>query len=167
MVAVTITTDDDEIAKTIEPQAPPPSDRLKAVETLTSKGVPTSVRIDPIIPFLNGNQERLVKTLASVGVKHITSSTYKVRADNWRRFSATAPSLSAKLATLYFDRGEKLCGNYFLPSALRLQLMSPVAALAKKFHMKFGTCRENLSGLNTAACDGSWLLATKKASELF
>src|SRR4030067_1963193 len=96
-VAVTITTDDDEIAKTIEPQAPPPSDRLKAIETLTSKGVPTSVRIDPIIPFLNDKQERLVKTLASVVVKHATSSTYKVRADNWRRFSAAMPSLSAKL----------------------------------------------------------------------
>ena len=166
MVAVTITTDDNEIAKTIEPQAPPPSDRLKAVETLTAKGVPTSVRIDPIIPFLNDKQERLVKTLASVGVKHVTSSTYKVRADNWRRFSAAVPSLSAKLATLYFDQGKKLGGNYFLPSTLRLQLMNSVAALAKKFHMKFGTCRENLSGLNTAACDGSWLLA-KRASKLF
>jgi DNA repair photolyase len=74
---MTITTDDDALAKLIEPNAPPPSERLKAAHMLTEKGIPTSVRIDPIIPFLNDHPENLIKALSSLGVKHVTGSTYK------------------------------------------------------------------------------------------
>jgi DNA repair photolyase len=158
MVSLTITTDDDGTAKLIEPHAPLPSERLKAVEMLINKGVPTSVRIDPIIPFVNDNTEDLIKTLASLGVKHITASTYKVKPDNWRRFSTALPKIAEKLKPLYFEKGEKIGGYVYLPKALRFKLMKTVGALAVKYNMKFGTCREGLSQLNTAVCDGSWLL---------
>ena len=161
MVSMTITTDNDEAAKLIEPQAPPPSARLKAAEALIAKGIPTSVRIDPLIPFFNDKQERLVETIASMGVKHITSSTYKVKFGNWKRLSQALPALAEKLAPLYFEQGEKIHGSFFLPLEIRLKLLTSIAVLAKKRGLKFGVCRENLSGLNTAACDGSWLLAEK------
>lgn len=158
MVSLTITTDDDDIAKLIEPYAPPPSKRLKAVETLIKKDVPTSVRIDPIIPFLNDNPESLIEALAAVGVKHVTSSTYKVKSGNWRRFSLALPRVADKLKQLYFTEGERR-GNYFyLPRDLRFKLMSEVGKIAGKHEMKFGTCREGFSSLNTATCDGSWLI---------
>lgn len=166
MVSMTITTDSDEAAKLIEPQAPPPSARLKAAETLLAKGIPTSVRIDPLIPFFNDKQERLVETLASIGVKHITSSTYKVKTDNWKRLSLALPALAEKLAPLYFEKGERIGGSYYLPLDIRLKLLTSIAVLTKKRGLKFGVCRENLSGLNTAACDGSWLLA-ERAFSLF
>jgi DNA repair photolyase len=51
----------------IESHAPSPTERLKAVETLLGKGVSVSVRIDPLIPFLNDNVKSLVATLASLG----------------------------------------------------------------------------------------------------
>src|SRR3989304_8070606 len=62
-VALTITTEDSEIAKRIEPNAPSPVKRLNAVENLISKGIEVSVRIDPIIPFLNDEPAKLVATL--------------------------------------------------------------------------------------------------------
>jgi len=158
MVSLTITTDNDNIAKLIEPHAPSSSERLKAVETLIEKDVPTSVRIDPIIPFINDNTENLIKTLASMKVKHITGSTYKVKLDNWRRFSIALPKIAEKLKPLYFEKGEKSGRYIYLPKDLRLKLMKTVGALAEKYGMKFGTCREGLSHLNTAVCDGSWLL---------
>ena len=86
-VALTITTDDDNTAKQIEPNAPSPTERLKTAETLISKGIPVSARIDPVIPFLNDNPKRLIAELASIGVKHVTSSTYKVKPDNWQRLA--------------------------------------------------------------------------------
>ena len=64
MVTLTITTDNDNISKLIEPKAPSPSERLKTAETLIRNGIPTSVRIDPIIPFVNDNPKNLVQTLA-------------------------------------------------------------------------------------------------------
>jgi DNA repair photolyase len=66
MVSLTITTEDDNMAKLIEPNAPSSTERLKTAETLIKKGVPTSVRIDPVIPFVNDTPENLIETLASI-----------------------------------------------------------------------------------------------------
>ncbi|MEM0008154.1 MAG: radical SAM protein [Candidatus Bathyarchaeia archaeon] len=158
MVAVTITTDDEETAKILEPNAPLPSERLKTVERLVEKSVSVAVRIDPIIPYINENPETLVKALAEIGVRHITASTYKVKADNWQRLSLTMPKTAEKLKPLYFEKGEKLGRYTYLPKTLRLKLMENLASLAKKYGVKFATCREGLKGLNTATCDGTWLI---------
>jgi DNA repair photolyase len=125
---------------------------------LIHMGVATSVRIDPVIPFVNDNPEKLVGKLASLGVRHITSSTYKVRPDNWRRFSAAMPQIAAKLKPLYFERGEKVASYLLLPSRLRLALMEKVRSLAESEGIRFGSCREGVSHLNTGICDGSWML---------
>jgi len=158
MVTLTITTNDDAKAKTIEPNAPLPSKRLKAVRTLVNKSIPVSVRIDPIIPYVNDDQEKLVETLASLGVKHITASTYKVKPDNWQRLSTALPEVSEKLKSLYFEYGERIGRYVYLPRDLRVKLLKNLYNVAKRHGLKFGTCREGLSYLNTAVCDGSWLL---------
>jgi DNA repair photolyase len=161
-VALTITTDDDNTAKLIEPHAPSPTERLKTAETLISKGIPVSARIDPVIPFVNDNPKRLIAELASIGIKHVTSSTYKIKPDNWQRLALTMPDIAEKLEPLYFQQGEKTGGSTLLPKDLRLKLLKNVRNLAMKNGMKFGVCRENLTQLNTAACDGSWLLRAKQ-----
>jgi DNA repair photolyase len=160
-VALTITTDDENKAKLMEPNAPSPTERLKAIETLTRKGIPVSVRVDPIIPFVNDNPEKLIATLAGMGVKHVTTSTYKVKPDNWRRLTAAMPQVAEKLASLYFEQGEKRAGYMLLTIDLRLKLLENVRRLAMENGMKFGVCREGLAQLNTAACDGSWLIKTR------
>jgi DNA repair photolyase len=157
-VALTITTDATEVARLLEPNAPPPNERLSAAQDLVSKGIPVSVRIDPVIPFVNDQPEKLVATLASIGVKHVTSSTYKVKPDNWRRLSNVMPDVAEKLKSLYFKQGEKIGGNTLLPRDLRFKLMKNIRDLTTANGMKFGVCREGLPRLNTAACDGSWLL---------
>lgn len=160
-VALTITTDDENTAKLLEPHAPSPAERLKTVETLTSKGVPVSVRIDPIIPFVSDKPEKLITTLADMGVKHVTTSTYKAKPDNWRRLATAMPQVTEKLKPLYFEQGEKTAGCTLLHSDLRLKLMKNIRHLAIENGMRFGVCRENLAELNTAACDGSWLMSAK------
>jgi len=161
-VALTITTDNEETAKLVEPQAPSPSERLKAVETLVGKGIPVSVRVDPIIPHVNDNPARLIAALASLGVKHVTASTYKVKRDNWQRFAKAMPLVAEKLKPMYFQKGERVGGSLLLPVDLRLKLMINVRTLTVNEGMKFGVCRENLKQLNTAACDGSWLLSKQR-----
>jgi DNA repair photolyase len=159
-VALTITTLDAEVTAVLEPNAPTPAERLRAVEDLISKGIPVSVRIDPVIPLVNDKPEKLVAALANIGVKHVTSSTYKIKPDNWRRFSAAMPAVAKKLERLYFREGEKLGGNTLLPRDLRLKLLKSIRDLVVANGMEFGVCREGLAQLNTAACDGSWLLKT-------
>jgi DNA repair photolyase len=131
---------------------------LKAVEALISKGVPVSVRVDPIVPFVNDDVGALIRTLASLGVRHVTTSTFKVRQDSWRRFNAALPDVAEKLKPLYFRDGTIRSGYRYLPESLRFKLMKKVGELAGKYGIRFGTCREGFGGLNTAVCDGSWML---------
>lgn len=159
MVSVTVTTDNDDTAKLIEPHAPLSSDRLEAVKTLIEKGIPVSVRVDPIIPFLNDKPESLMKTVASIGVRHVTASTCKIKSDSWKRLSTALPEIARKLEPLYFERGERTAGYTYLPLNLRIDLLKTVKDLAGKYNLQFGTCREGLAQLNTATCDGSWLLS--------
>jgi DNA repair photolyase len=157
-VAFTVTTDDDDIAKLIEPHAPLPSQRLRAAQDLIKKGIPVSVRIDPIIPLVNDQPQKLIADLASIGVKHLTCSTYKAKPDNWMRLAQAMPKVAEKLKPLYFQQGEKIGGNTLLPKELRFRLLKGVRDLAVANNMKFGVCREGLAELNTAPCDGSWLM---------
>jgi DNA repair photolyase len=146
------------LSKVLEPNAPSPSERLKTVEALIAKGIAVSVRIDPVIPFLNEHLTCLLERLAELGVKHITSSTYKVKKDNWKRFSVSLPLVAEKLRPLYFEKGEKVGGSILLPKAIRYSLMEDIREKVSSLGLKFGVCREGMSELNTAPCDGSWLL---------
>ncbi len=163
-VAFTITTDNDQLAKTLEPNAPSPSQRLSAAEDLISQGIPVSVRIDPIIPYVNDQPQKLIKTLASMGVKHITTSTYKVKPDNWNRLSLAMPLVAEKLKPLYFKEGERVGGNILLPRDMRFKILKGIRDLADAEGLRFGCCREGFERLNTAACDGSWLLPKAKGA---
>lgn len=154
-VAFSITTEDDSLAKQLEPKAPSPSKRIHAIERLTQANVPVCVRIDPIIPSLNDNPGELIKTLATLGVKHITSSSYKVRQDNWNRFRQAFPETAGKLAPLYFEKGERIGGYLYLPRKLRYNIMQNLKELVKMAGMTFGTCREGFAHLNTSFCDGA------------
>jgi DNA repair photolyase len=161
-VALTITTDEDNIAKILEPFAPPPSERIRAIQDLTKAGIPVSVRIDPIIPLVNDQPQKLIAELAGIGVKHITCSTYKAKADNWMRLTIAMPQIVERLKPLYFVQGEKIGGSAFLPKELRYKILKDIRDLVEANGMKFGVCREGFANLNTATCDGSWLMPKTK-----
>ena len=158
-VAFTITTDDDQLAKILEPNAPSSSQRLSAIDDLISQDIPVLVRIDPIIPFVNDQPQKLIKALAAMGVKHITSSTYKVKPDNWKRFSVSLKDVANKLEPLYFKEGERIGGSLLLHRDMRMKILKNIRDLVDAEGLKFGCCREGLERLNTATCDGSWLLS--------
>ncbi|HEX9260932.1 MAG TPA: radical SAM protein, partial [Candidatus Bathyarchaeia archaeon] len=162
-VAMTITTDSDDLVKLIEPQAPSSSERLEAARILINRGVSVLVRIDPIIPFVNDNPENLLADLACLGVRHVTASTYKVKPDNWKRFSNALPRIAEKVKPLYFENGGRANGYVLLPRTLRLTLLTKIRKMALSHGMEFAVCREDLSHLNTASCDGSWLLPQLEA----
>jgi DNA repair photolyase len=161
-VALTITTDNEFLAKIIEPHAPTPTQRIRAAQDLIKAGVPVSVRIDPIIPNINDQPHKLIKTLADIGVKHITCSTYKAKPDSWARLYTALPKVMEQVKPLYFVEGEKVGGSALLPADYRFKFLKGVRDSVLASGMQFGVCREDLHGLSTAACDGSWLLPNKE-----
>ena len=159
MVSISITTNDDQLAKRLEPRAPPPSKRLAAVEKLLQKNLPTSVRIDPIIPFLNDKPAELVKQLASIGVPHVTCSTYKAKPDNWDRLAKAFPDLASSIESLYFVEGNRIGRSFYLERKLRKKILESVKTCVEDSGMKFSVCREGYPQLSSAVCDGSWLIS--------
>lgn len=163
LVSITITTLDDSLARRLEPNAPPPSRRVKAVEELSQSGIPVVVRLDPIIPGLNDDEysvRAVLEAVASAGAKHIVSSTYKVKPDNLRRLTEMFPEIIPRIRELYFQRGERIHGYIYAEREYRLKVMSLVKEAAEREGLTFATCREGLSQLHTRGvnCDGTHLV---------
>jgi len=69
-VAISVTTLDLKLARTMEPRAATPGRRLEALRQLSAAGVATSVMVAPIIPAINdADIERILDAAALAGVK--------------------------------------------------------------------------------------------------
>ncbi len=72
-VAISVTSLDTKIAMTIEPRAPHPERRLKAVRQLTDAGVPTYVNMAPVIPAITDHEvETIVGRAAEAGARGVS-----------------------------------------------------------------------------------------------
>jgi DNA repair photolyase len=70
-VAISVTTLDPQLARTMEPRAATPPRRLEALRQLVNAGIPTSAMVAPIIPALNDAEiERILEAVAATGVRH-------------------------------------------------------------------------------------------------
>ncbi len=73
-ISFTITTADDDLAAKVEPYAPRPSARLKAMRTLADNGIQTGVTMMPILPFIEDTEENvtaIVEKAAEAGATYI------------------------------------------------------------------------------------------------
>lgn len=158
VVSFTITTLDEKVAKKLEPGAPPPKRRLKAMRELSAVEIPVTLRLDPIIPGLNDDEiDEIVEAAAEAGARHVTSSTFKPRPDSWSRFSLAFPEESRNLYADFFERGWKHHNAYYLPKKLRKNLMEKVEKVCVREGVTFASCREGFS-FKAPTCDGSHLL---------
>jgi DNA repair photolyase len=67
-VALSVTTLDPALARTLEPRAAAPHRRLEALGRLSAAGVPTSVMVAPVIPALNDDEiEAVLEEAAAAG----------------------------------------------------------------------------------------------------
>ena len=67
-VAVSVTTLDRRLARTMEPRATTPARRIAAIEGLTAAGIPVAVLASPMIPGLNDHElETILETAQAAG----------------------------------------------------------------------------------------------------
>lgn len=116
-VGLTITFVDDEAARAFEPRAPPPSQRVKALEALSARGVKTWIFYGPIIPGVNddeGTMRGLVELASATGstlyydklrVKEFMWAHPAMRALAERAQSYDWGSLFGKLLAICRERG--------------------------------------------------------------
>lgn len=116
-VSFTITTTDDALAKKIEPGAPSPTARLRAIETLTASGIQVGVTLQPVLPFITDNEEnirQIVLRARESGAAYIIPSfgmtlRDRQRAFFYERLDERFPGLRSK-----YER--QFGGQYFAPA---------------------------------------------------
>ena len=72
-VNLTITTTDAKLARLVEPMAPRPDLRLKAVRSLADEGIPVTVLGNPVLPFITDTEDNLDALCAAVKEAGATS----------------------------------------------------------------------------------------------
>lgn len=101
-VAISITSLDPKIAAAIEPRAPHPERRLKAVRSLADAGVPVYVSIAPVIPAITDHElEHLVERAAEAGARSCFFIPVRLPHE-------VAPLFRAWLDTHFPDRADKV-----------------------------------------------------------
>lgn len=157
VVSITVTTIKEDTAKQIEPNAPAPEKRISALQKIVAAGIPATVRIDPIIPYVNDDQaefETLVSTLADVGVRQVTISTVKPVRGFFTKIEQTFPEKHEKIVKAYKD-AEWLMGCKYLAEERRKAIVNKLRPIVLKHGLQFAACREGFPELNTTTCDGT------------
>lgn len=102
MAAITITTLDADIARTLEPRAATPSRRLRTIRALSEAGIPVGVSIAPVIPFVTEpDMERVLEACAEAGA---TSASYIVLRLPWE----VTPLFKDWLTAHFPDRADRV-----------------------------------------------------------
>lgn len=70
-VAISVTTLDHRLSRSLEPRAATPRKRLAALEALSAAGIPTTVMVAPVIPSLNDHEiEAILGACSVAGVRN-------------------------------------------------------------------------------------------------
>ena len=80
-VTLSVTTLDNEVSRRMEPRTSAPARRLKAIERLAAAGIPVSVNVAPVVPFLTDfEMEPILEAAAQAGA---TSAGYQLMRLPW------------------------------------------------------------------------------------
>ncbi len=117
-VHVSLITVDRALARRLEPRAPTPESRLRAVRRLREAGVEVGVNIMPVLPGITDSPlgiEALVRAVAEAGATYVNVGALRLRATARARYlpilAREFPELSARYAHAY-AHGHSVSENY-------------------------------------------------------
>ena len=155
IVQYTLIVLEEDKSRILEPKAPSPDKRLSAIEKLSSEGIPVIIRFQPIIPYVNSDEEymeKIVSTVKAAGAKQIIAECYRYLTNkDLEPFS--------KILSQYYFRpltNKQLWETY--PESpykhpkigVRYEIFQQLLKITKKYSIDFSTCREGFYNLHTA-----------------
>ena len=109
-VHVSLITTDRELARRLEPRAPTPDARLRAMQRLSESGIDVGVNIMPILPGISDGPEMLravLRRVADAGVSHVHACALRLQPAARKRYlpfiAAEFPALAARYQTAYAE----------------------------------------------------------------
>jgi len=143
-VSLTITTIDDELAKKVEPGAPPSSARFRALKELSKAGIETRIALMPSLPFIEDTEENvaaIVEEARRCGVKTVVpwfgmSMRDRQRAHFYAKLDELFPGLKERYTETYgeayncpspnadalYQRFNELCAKYGIATSVKPSL---------------------------------------------
>lgn len=88
-IHLTITTIDRELARRVEPRAPTPESRIRALARVREAGIDIGVNCMPVLPGITDNPsqlEELVKRVAAAGATHVYSCALRLQSTARKRY---------------------------------------------------------------------------------
>jgi DNA repair photolyase len=137
-VHVSLITLDRELARRIEPRAPTPESRLRAVARLTEAGIDVGVNVMPVLPGITDGAEAmdsLVRAVARAGASHIAACALRLRGTARRRY---LPFIEAEFPHLADRYRASYATGYNVGDRYREGLKRHFAKLCAKYGIRNG-----------------------------
>src|SRR5690606_3488748 len=131
--AMSITIFDEELQRSIEPGAPSTAARLATVRAVRDAGLPCSVFLMPLLPYLTDSREHLQRALeriAEAGATHVAYSALHLRPGAREWFAAWLARERPELVPRY---RELYAGGAYAPKEYRRQLASRIRPLLRRY----------------------------------
>ena len=155
VIQISLSTASDSIAHLIEPNAPSPSARLRAVSVLSSLGKHIIIRLQPLIPSLiRENEKELIPLVASKGAKHVIVEFLKLPVEkNISRMNTFFNVTAWNGYEFYREKGSKLIGReWVLPLEYKWYALQPIIAAIRNSGMTYGAADYGLNHLGDTDC---------------
>lgn len=110
-MSFSVSTVDEPLTKIFEPNAPLPTRRLQAMETISEASILTGLTYMPIIPFITDTEEQIETTISEAkkrGAKYILAASMTLQGKQKERFfrllERTFPELIPKYHEIYPEK---------------------------------------------------------------
>jgi hypothetical protein len=157
-VRISVAAVDPELTSSLEPGVPSVNARMKCAEKIAAKGVPVSLRLQPIIPGFEQDAERLIVDAANHGFKHVSAEYLKLpvetAAHNFAKLKQTLPGIRK----LYAEQHATRVGREFiLPTTFKKPRLVSLKGVAEQQGLVFGFAENELLLQNefSACCNAS------------
>jgi DNA repair photolyase len=130
-IHMTITTTDTDLARILEPRAPRPDLRFKAVQKLVEAGIATSVNCAPVLPGITDSPkqlENLVRAAAAAGARSVAAIPLFLKPCSQKVFMPFLQEHFPGLVPLYKAR---YADRIFLPNEYKRRITALVKKLCR------------------------------------
>ncbi|MCX8170356.1 MAG: hypothetical protein N3E47_00065 [Candidatus Bathyarchaeota archaeon] len=171
IVQVSLSTINAKIASILEPNAPPPMERLDMSEKLSRENVPLIVRLQPFIPGITDYEvEDIVRLAHYAGAKQIIVEALRdemAKLQIYREIAYEKSVYDNLSLWLHYSPSVEVSSKIVRPSVeWRLKAYTNTKNLCEKHGLEFSTCKEGFYNYHTAknCCgmhyleDGKYLL---------
>ncbi len=135
-INVTVTTVNTRLARILEPRAPRPDLRLKAVERLVQAGLNAGVICSPVLPGITDSAaalEKVVRGAKDAGAKYVYANALFLKPCS---ASVFLPFLEKEFPGLVADYRKRYAGQAFVSKAYSKRLSELMGALRRKHGIK-------------------------------